>query len=40
MTSELIVSCTSAFIAFLALGLAVWQGYLMRKHNRLNLRPF
>lgn len=39
MTSELIVSCSSAFIAILALGVAVWQGHLMRKHNRLSLRP-
>ena len=39
MTSELIVSCSSAFIAILALGVAVWQGHLMRRHNRLSLRP-
>lgn len=38
MTSELIVACSSVFIAILALGVAVWQGHLIRRHNRLSLR--
>lgn len=39
MTSESIVAWASIAIALSALGVAIWQGYLMRKHNRLSLRP-
>lgn len=39
MTSEFVVAWASAVIALLALGVAVWQGHLMRQHNRFSLRP-
>lgn len=39
MTSEFTIALASVVIALSALGVAIWQGYLMRKHNRLSLRP-
>jgi hypothetical protein len=30
----------SEIIAFSALGLAVWQGYIARRHNKLSVRPY
>ena len=30
----------SEVIAFSALGLAVWQGYIARRHNKLSVRPY
>jgi len=39
MTPEIITVWASIIIALVALFVAVWQGYLMRKHNRLSLRP-
>jgi hypothetical protein len=37
--SELIVGITSTVIALVALAIAIWQGYVMRKHNKLSVRP-
>lgn len=39
MTSEFIIALASITIALSALAVAIWQGHLMRKHNRLSLRP-
>lgn len=39
MTSEFIIAVASAAIALTALAVAIWQGILMRRHNRLSLRP-
>ena len=33
------VEVWAVFIAVLALGLTIWQGYLSRKHNRISVRP-
>jgi hypothetical protein len=30
----------SEVIAFSALGLAMWQGYIARRHNKLSVRPY
>ncbi|WP_422473321.1 hypothetical protein [Endozoicomonas sp. ALB032] len=37
--SDLIVAISSAFIALIALFVAIWQGFVTRKHNRLSVRP-
>lgn len=39
MTSEFIIAVASIAIALSALAVAIWQGILMRRHNRLSLRP-
>lgn len=39
MTSEFIIATASIAIALSALAVAIWQGTLMRRHNRLSLRP-
>lgn len=39
MTSEFLIVLASVAIALTALVVAIWQGYLMRRHNRLSLRP-
>ena len=39
MTSEFIIALASIAIALSALAVAIWQGILMRRHNRLSLRP-
>ena len=39
MTSEFIIATASIAIALSALAVAIWQGILMRRHNRLSLRP-
>ncbi|NNN49718.1 hypothetical protein [Vibrio sp. 2-2(8)] len=36
---DTIISLTSIFIASLALLVAIWQGIVTRKHNRLSVRP-
>ena len=33
------ISLSSAIIALSAMGIAVWQGYLARKHNILSVTP-
>lgn len=39
MTPEFIIAVASIAIALSALAVAIWQGILMRRHNRLSLRP-
>ncbi|PLX95576.1 MAG: hypothetical protein C0620_03920 [Desulfuromonas sp.] len=39
MKPETAISLASAFIALLALGVAIWQGIIARKHNRLSVKP-
>ena len=33
------IAMSSAFIAFSAIGVAIWQGHITRKHNILSVRP-
>jgi len=40
MNLELIISCSSIVIALSASAATIWQGILMRKHNRLSVKPF
>ena len=35
-----VISLCAAIVALSALGVSIYQSYLMRKHNRLSLRPF
>lgn len=39
MKTELIVSITATIISLSAFGVAVWQGYVARRHNRLSVKP-
>lgn len=39
MTLEFIIALASIAIALSALVVTIWQGILMRRHNRLSLRP-
>jgi len=36
---EFIISVSAIFIALLALSVTIWQGILIRKHNRLSVKP-
>ncbi len=39
MKTEIVISITAIFISLSAFGVALWQGYVARKHNRLSVRP-
>lgn len=39
MNTETYISITATAISLSAFGVAVWQGYLTRKHNRLSVKP-
>jgi len=34
-----IITIAAAFIALVALAVAIWQGFLLRRHNRLSISP-
>ena len=34
------IAVSSAIVAFCALAIAIWQGYLTRRHNVLSVRPY
>lgn len=37
---QLISTVVTLCVALLAIGLTVWQGYEMRRHNRLTVQPY
>jgi len=39
MTTETLISLSAAAISLSAFGVALWQGYVTRKHNRLSVKP-
>ena len=39
MNTETIISLSATVIALSAFGVALWQGYVTRKHNRLSVKP-
>lgn len=39
MKPETAISLASAFVALLALAVAIWQAIMARKHNRLSVKP-
>jgi hypothetical protein len=39
MSTEMIATIGTLVVAVAALGITVWQGWLMRKHNRLSVKP-
>jgi hypothetical protein len=39
LNTDVIVAASAAVIALAALGVSIWQGLLMRKHNRLSVTP-
>lgn len=39
MTTELLISFTATAISLSAFGVAIWQGYVTRRHNRLSVKP-
>lgn len=38
--TEIWIALAAAFIAFCALGISIWQGFLMRQHSRLSVKPW
>ena len=39
LTASDVIATASAFVALCALGVAVWTGWLQRRHNMLSVRP-
>jgi hypothetical protein len=39
MNTETIISLAAAIISLCAISISIWQGYLMRKHNRISVKP-
>lgn len=40
MGTSNIIATVAVFIAFLALGATLWQGYIERRHNILSVKPY
>jgi len=39
MKPEIVISLAASVLSICAIGISIWQGYLMRRHNRISVKP-